>query len=64
MATATLNNPPPEPDYLYEIVDGQVKELPPTGRYANTLASFLAGSLWSFIHPKDLGLVLSETLFR
>lgn len=64
MATATLNPPLFDPDFLYEVIDGQIKELPPMGRYANTIASFLVGTLWNFVHPKDLGLVLAETLFR
>jgi Uma2 family endonuclease len=56
--------PPPVPDdSFYEIVDGQVVELPPMGVYECGIASFLVLTLGAFAKDRKLGRVVVETMF-
>jgi Uma2 family endonuclease len=48
---------------LYEVVNGEIKERK-VGVEQSGLASDLFGFLWSFVRPKRLGKVVSETLFH
>ena len=71
MATATtpesdLLGPQPatEPEGLYEVVDGQVREKPPMGNFENFLASDLLTLLNSFVKANRLGWAVMEPLFR
>ncbi len=68
MATVTL--PPQtipdedvEPDYLFEIVDGQYVEKPSMSARDDSIASQLLYELIAFDPKRQLGRVLSETLF-
>ena len=79
MATATLSSDvagsntsasvktpsldPPD-DILYEVVDGQILELPPMGAYESELAFSLALALEQVVHAQRLGKVVVEMLFR
>jgi len=53
----------PDPDALYEIVNGERREIPPMGTLAGTLASVLAHYLNAFGIERKLGLAVSEVLF-
>jgi Uma2 family endonuclease len=50
-------------DSLYEIVDGEQREIAPMGALAGTLATFLAGYLNAFAAPRKLGAAVVEVLF-
>lgn len=70
MTTAVLETPAanpaafPQPDVLFEIINGEVREVPPMGRLASLVATVLTGMLWNFTSQKQLGLTAVETLFR
>jgi Uma2 family endonuclease len=49
---------------LFEVINGQVVELPPISFHANKIASCLIGLMWSFAMRNGLGVVVGETLFR
>ena len=51
-------------DVLYEVVDGQVVEKPPMAAYSGWLASYLLRVLGTFAFERQLGEVVTETLFR
>jgi Uma2 family endonuclease len=51
-------------DPLFEIINGQVVELPPMSLHANKIATRLVWKLGPFIDGKGLGTVVSEALFR
>lgn len=53
-----------ETDLLYELVDGQRKEVPRMGAFAGVLASMLAQFLNSHALPQQLGFALVEVLFQ
>ena len=55
--------PPVPDDSFYEVVDGQIVELPPMGVYECGIASFLALALGPVINAQRLGRVIVETLF-
>jgi Uma2 family endonuclease len=68
VSSATLAKPaasdsfaPEEP--LYEIVNGQRVELPPTSAYAARIASLILFPLHLFIEPKRLGWAVMEMVF-
>lgn len=48
---------------LYEVVDGQIVELPPMSASATVLASLLCWSLLSHVRSRGLGRAATETLF-
>jgi Uma2 family endonuclease len=48
---------------LYEVVGGQIKEVPPMGAHENTMATDLAYFLLAHVKPNKLGRVAVETLF-
>jgi len=54
---------PPGDDILYEIVDNEVRELPPMGAHETNLASVLFRILSPFAWDHALGKVVSEMLF-
>jgi Uma2 family endonuclease len=58
-----LAGPSLRDDSLYEVVDGQIVELPSMGAYQNSIASELVYFLLAFIKPKKLGRAVGETLF-
>src|SRR5437870_1876515 len=69
--TMTLaTTPPPEAtssmdaDILYEIVNGERVELPPTGVYMAWIASRLCAKLEQFAEDHELGRAVTEMLFR
>src|ERR1043165_4090812 len=49
---------------LYEIVNGERKEIAPMGIYANILATCLATVINTFAVPKRLALAINETLHK
>jgi len=55
---------PFEPDFLYEIVDGEIREIPNMGVYAGIIATVLANSINQFARPRNLGLAVVEVLFK
>jgi Uma2 family endonuclease len=68
MSPATLPlEPVPErslrDDPLYEVVGGQIVELPPMGAYQTSIASELLYFLLAHVKPHKLGRVVGETLF-
>jgi Uma2 family endonuclease len=68
MASAIVATPKPtappalESEALYEIVDGQRREVPPMGVLAGAIASVLAHYLNAFAIPRKLGLAVIELL--
>jgi Uma2 family endonuclease len=70
MATATGVLPEPtqvilmESESLYEVIDGQQREIPPTSTLAGLVASVLAQYLGPFAVQHQLGIVAVEVLFR
>lgn len=64
LAEPTTSPPaPPAPeDPLYEIVNGVRVELPPTGIYANLIASRIDRKMAAFVDEHRLGTVVTETL--
>jgi Uma2 family endonuclease len=56
--------PSPVPDdCFYEVVDGQIVELPPMGVYECGVATILSASLVSIAKAGKLGRVVAETMF-
>jgi Uma2 family endonuclease len=51
------------PDALYEIVDGEVVELPEMGIYATIIANTLAFAIMDFLRQQPPGLVVIEGMF-
>jgi Uma2 family endonuclease len=67
MASAIVAPPRPiTPDSgkLYEVVNGQRREIPPMGALAGMVASMLSQYLGAFATQHRLGLVVVEVLFR
>ncbi len=60
----TVKASPVPDDCFYEVVDGQIVELPPMGAYECDVASFLAFMLGQVVNARQLGKVVVETLFR
>lgn len=52
----------PPPDALYEIVDGEYKELPPMSTHAVIIASLLVSHINVFTLSKGLGIAACEAL--
>ena len=50
-------------DCFYEVVDGQIVELPPMGVYETRIATLLALAIGSVVEPRKLGRVVVETMF-
>ncbi len=59
----TVKASPVPDDCFYEVVDGQIVELPPMGAYECDVASFLAFMLGQVVNAQQLGKVVVETLF-
>ena len=53
-----------EPEGLYEVVDGQVREKPAMGTFENILATNLVSLLNPFVRSNRLGWAVMENLFR
>lgn len=51
-------------DALFEIIDGQVVELPPMSFFANVVASRLANRIDRFAADANLGFAINEGLFK
>jgi Uma2 family endonuclease len=49
---------------VYEILNGEIVELPPMSFHANKIASRLLGLIWPFANGRQLGEVVSEVLVR
>jgi Uma2 family endonuclease len=71
MPSATLLEPAPAAvrpfpgeEVLYEIIDGQIVEMPPMSAYAAIVGSLLVSSLNNFARPHGLGVAVSEALFH
>lgn len=71
MATATLTQPTitasttssiPDSESLYEVVDGQIQEKPPTAAISVRIASVLLGWLAPFLRQEPLGRASIEML--
>jgi Uma2 family endonuclease len=66
--TATMPEVAPanglDTEALYEVIDGQRKELPPMGVYETRVASLLDQRLGPFTDAQDLGRVVTEMLFN
>ncbi len=64
-ASAALETPAvlPNGDVLYEVVNGQVRELPPMGAFENSLSNYLNAILDTFAHGHQLGRAYVEMLF-
>lgn len=60
VSTAELSHP----DALYEVVGGRVVEVPPMGRLAGTLATFLASLINRYAFERGLGAAVTEVLFH
>src|SRR5262245_17672232 len=54
---------PPNGDILYEVVNGEVRELPPMGAFETSLANILLGHLEPFCRDHGLGRAFMEMLF-
>lgn len=63
MATGTAH-PPVENDMLFEVIDGERREVAHMGALAGTLASLLCFHLNAFAIPRRLGLAVVEVLVR
>jgi Uma2 family endonuclease len=68
MSPATLpleptSLPSPLDEPLYEVVDGQIEELPPMGALASNIASRLQSRLGTYAEDNRLGRVVTEMLF-
>ncbi len=59
----TVKASPVPDDCFYEVVDGQIVELPPMGAYECDIASFLAFMLGQVVNAQQLGKMVVETLF-
>jgi Uma2 family endonuclease len=65
MSTETLPPVAAQPgDGLYEVINGERREVPPMGAFAATVASFLASHLNMFGWQHRLGFAVVETLFQ
>jgi Uma2 family endonuclease len=68
VASPTLFGPPApvagDDQPLFEIIDGQVVELPPMSILASRVASRLIGKLGAYLENNPLGEALTETLVR
>lgn len=72
MPTATLKPPveskalgvPIDPEALFEVINGEIKEIAHMSLYANLIATALSGFLWAFVHSHRLGYVGLEWLFK
>lgn len=69
MATATLermagNGQLALDEALYEVVNGEKREVAPMGAFAATIASMLSGWLNAFAAPRKLGFAVTETVFE
>jgi Uma2 family endonuclease len=51
-------------DALYEVIDGQRRELPPMGAHEVNMASVLIALLGPFVRAKNLGRAVGEMLFN
>src|SRR5260370_20786109 len=54
----------PETDALYEVVNGERREIPRMGALAATIASFLVSHLNVFVWPRKLGFAVVEAMFQ
>lgn len=71
MSRTTTETPAPidprsflsHPDALYEIVDGQVVELPEMGAFAAFVARHLYNTLWNYLRRGRRDQVIVETVF-
>lgn len=67
LAVPASNGPPAEPfvdgDIFYEVVDNEIRELPPMGASEVVLASYLHEILGPFARRSSLGLAYVEVLF-
>lgn len=54
----------PDGNILYEVVNGQVREVSPMGAFAGIVASQILRALFNFGEEKKLGLAMTEVLFR
>ncbi len=64
MSISTLAPPtPPLPEH-YEIIDGQVVEVPFMGAFESVLANRIAKLLDGWVIPKIAGLVIVEVMFQ
>ena len=61
IAVATASG---EEDALYEIIDGERKEIPRMGALAATIASFLVTHLNNYGWARPLGFAVAEALFQ
>jgi Uma2 family endonuclease len=59
-----ISQAPPDPDALYEVVDGELREVPYMGVIGGTLTSVLVGYLNTFALSRRLGLAVMEVLFQ
>jgi Uma2 family endonuclease len=59
----TLTNYVPPDNVLYEVIDGQIVELPPMGTRQEITAGFLYFRLTLVVSTKQLGRAVVETLF-
>lgn len=63
-APALIEMPPPPPgDILYEVVNGEIRELPPMGAFEVGLANLLVKLMDRFAGARDLGEAFIEMLF-
>jgi len=62
-AATTRDARPADEEPLYEIVDGQHRELPPMSAYATWITSRLDHQLGPFVEEHGLGTVVAEMLF-
>jgi Uma2 family endonuclease len=53
-----------EDEHLYEIIDGQRVELPPTCILASRVTNNILGHMFHYLLGNPVGLALMETLFR
>ncbi len=68
---ATLMIPPeiadrmqPDSEALYEVIDGQRRELPPMSAYETRIATLFTVRLEAFVQAQDLGRAVCEMLFE
>jgi Uma2 family endonuclease len=55
--------PPVVDEPLYEVVNGEKREIAPMGVFSGTIASILCAWINAFAAPKKLGFAVTETLF-
>lgn len=56
--------PPPGEDVFYEVVDGEVIEIPPMGTFEADIANLLAELINDHARPRKLGRAFVEVLYR